>query len=245
MSIDAQGWLDWAERVPGTPWKQNGGRNTVQGFVAHSAEGWEDYLRNYQKDTTRRASWTFSNLKDGRLLQHYPIYAQAWASGSTFPNNNFVPMEHEGKAGQVLTPAQVKTTAAVIAELAKAGGWKPERGVTLWEHRECTRWGSSPTACPSNRIPWDEVLTILAPPEPPPEKPTRRKRMPEWAIFGVEKGPAGDHYLFADGVFHLIPGDRAFEDLKALLYGDEPPEIAEYTWAWLNMLWPRVEDKKP
>ena len=126
MTIDAQGWISWAERVPGPAWKVSGGVNPVLGFVAHSAEGYEAYLRSYQNDTVRRASWCLSNLYDGRLLQHYPVTSQCWASGSPYPNNNFVACEHEGMAGEPLTPAQIETTRRVIDELM---AWK---GYSKW-----------------------------------------------------------------------------------------------------------------
>lgn len=165
MGITADGWFDFAERVPGDPAKQNGGACPAAGFVAHSAEGYEAYLRSYNVNQAanagRRASWHLSNLYDGRLLQHFPITAQCWASGAGFPNNNYVAMEHEGVAGEVLTSAQVETTARVVGELAALKGWTPARGVTLWEHGECTRWGAAATACPSGRIPWDQVLEAI------------------------------------------------------------------------------------
>lgn len=163
--ITADGWFDFAERVPGDPSKVNGWLSPAAGFVAHSAEGYEAYLRSYNvnqaANATRRASWHLSNLYDGRLLQHFPVQAQCWASGAPFPNNNYVAMEHEGLVGEVLTPAQTATTARVIGELAQLKGWTPARGATLWEHQECRRWGAEPTACPSGRIPWDAVLAAI------------------------------------------------------------------------------------
>ena len=63
----------------------------------------------------------------------------------------------------MLTPQQVEALARVIAWCADVYGWKTiERQVTLWEHREMTRFGSPATACPSGRIPWDTVLALLA-----------------------------------------------------------------------------------
>jgi hypothetical protein len=33
--------------------------------------------------------------------------------------------------------------------------------VNLWEHREMVRFGAAATACPSGRIPWDELIALL------------------------------------------------------------------------------------
>ena len=159
--ITPDGWLDWAERKPGPHFKVNGGLSPVSGFVAHSAEGYEAHIMNVLLDPNRQASWHFTNLYDGRLWQHYPIQAQCWASGAGQPNNNWPAMEHEGVAGQILTAAQVATTARVIKELSALKGWKPERQVTLWEHREMVRFGAAATACPSDRIPWAKILALL------------------------------------------------------------------------------------
>jgi len=168
--IGADGWLDFAERVPGPADRVNGARNLVTGFVAHSAEGYANGLLSVLAPTSdRRVSWHLSNLKDGRLWQHYPVDAQCWASGAATPNNSFVAMEHEGVASEPLTEAQIDTTVRVLGELAAYGGWQPRRPTsptdltaTLYEHRECTRFGSLATACPSGRIPWDEILRRLS-----------------------------------------------------------------------------------
>ena len=138
-----------------------GSVSPASGFVAHSAEGWEAHIMPVLNDPQRRASWHFTNLLDGRLWQHYPIFAQCWASGAGQPNNNWPAMEHEGIAGTPITDAQVATTARVIQEISSARGWTPERAVTLWEHREMARFGAPATACPSDRIRWGDILTIL------------------------------------------------------------------------------------
>lgn len=225
--IDNNGWIDWAEKVPGHPEKQNGGRSPAAGFVAHSAEGWVGYLRSnppLPPSVGGRKSWHFSNLVDGTLLQHYSIYAQCWASGAGFPNNNYVAMEHEGIVGQILTPQQVDTTSKVIAEISKLAGWKPTRQVNLWEHNECTRWGAEPTACPSNRIPWEEILNKLNP--QPPELRTSDMR-----IIHDHTGAA---YLAYEAQLAWIPTPSIYEDLKTLIYGNAPHQVSVETWTWLQ-----------
>lgn len=159
--LSAAGWFDEAERVHGAPNKHNGGTNPVAGFIAHSAEGWQAYLRSASQDPHNRKSWHLSCLQNGQLLQHYSVFVQCWASGSAFPNNSLVALEAEGVAGQPLTDAQHRTVAMVIKELARVGNWTPQRGTTLWEHREATRWGSLATACPSGRYDWPLILSFI------------------------------------------------------------------------------------
>lgn len=160
------GYLDWAEKVPGPAQKTNGGINPVHGITFHSAEGYENGLRANNASytgTSKDVSWHLSNLKDGRMLQHYPFTAQCWHA--TKFNNFCVGMEHEGVAGQPLTQAQIANDKKVIAEIQNAYGLVPKRPTssadltaTLWEHNEVVRLGGSGTACPSSRIPWDVIL---------------------------------------------------------------------------------------
>jgi hypothetical protein len=226
------GWLDWAERVPYPSWKVNGGVNAMAGVVAHSAEGYEPYLRDYARDQTRRASWPLSNLYSGHLLQHYPLTAQCWASGATFPNNSYVAIESEGVAGERLRPPQVATFVRVVREISAVKHWRPARGVSLWEHREATRWGAPATACPSGRYPWAEILAALAGPEPAPEGEG------EMRIIGLADRP--EAYLVVGAKAYHIPDGATWYDLRALIYGEPPhhgPDVHHVrpeTWAWLR-----------
>ena len=168
MTLTADGWFTWAERDPGPLDKTNGGTNTIAGVVPHSAEGYAPLLMQLVHDEARRASWMASNLKNGRFIQHYSVYAQTWTSGAGYPNNNFVAWENEGVEGEPLTPQQTTNIVRVIRELSALGRWKPRRPAdgkdktaTLYEHRECVRWGAEATACPSGRIPWDEIMRQL------------------------------------------------------------------------------------
>ncbi|HXH05356.1 MAG TPA: peptidoglycan recognition family protein [Vicinamibacterales bacterium] len=165
--ISADGWVSFAERRPGPPEKVSPGINTVAGAVLHSAEGYEAAIMSTL--ATRAASWHFTNLYDGRLWQHYPVSARCWhVGGASFPNNSLVSIEHEGIAGERLTEAQIATSVRVLRDLMAYGGWQPrrpespfDRTATLYEHRECTRFGAGASACPSGRIPWDEILRRL------------------------------------------------------------------------------------
>ena len=168
MGLSADGWFDWMIRDAGPLSKTNGGINTVRGVVPHSAEGYWPHLQTLLHSDARRASWAFSNLKDGRCFQHYSIYTQTWTSGAGYPNNNFVAWENEGVAGEALTDAQVDNIVRIIGDLSTLKGWEPSRPVngadknaTMYEHNECVRWGAEPTACPSGRIPWERIMEEL------------------------------------------------------------------------------------
>jgi hypothetical protein len=181
--ITTDGWLGWAERMPGRPASGpgfNAGVNGARGLIFHSAEGfaatmlsptsrWGYYSAEYP--------WHLSNLLDGRLVQHYPFHVRCW-HGSAF-NQEYVGMEHEGRTpdgspvGPVLNEGQIANAVRVASDLGEWKGWTPRRPVsdmdltaTLYEHNETVRFGGTATQCPSHRIPWDEILRRIAMPEP-------------------------------------------------------------------------------
>lgn len=182
MIVD--GWLDWAERMPGRPEVGPGfnpGTNGVHGLVFHSAEGfaatmlsktsrWGYYSAEYP--------WHLSNLLDGRLVQHHSFLTRCW-HGSAF-NQSYVGMENEGltpegaAVGPVLNEGQIANAVRVAKDLGEWKGWTPKRPTsatdltaTLYEHNETVRFGGSATQCPSHRIPWDEILRRLNMPDEP------------------------------------------------------------------------------
>lgn len=176
MSITSYGWFTWATRDANYPSGVNGGMNPVRGVVLHSVEGnfqslqhlHDFHLGRITAPPNQRASWMATNLKDGRFVQHFPIYAQTWTSGADYPNDNFAAWENEGKAGEPLTVAQNNNNIRAIREIVALKQWTPRRptspidkGATFWEHNEMVRWGAAATACPSNRIPWALYLAAL------------------------------------------------------------------------------------
>lgn len=128
------------------------------GIVAHSMEGSLTAAFGELDNPNRGASWHFSVAKNGDVYQHIETQHISWASGSVEANRRFWSIEHEGKAGEPLTPAQTAATTALMGWLLDSKNLSPKRGTTLWEHNEMTQFGSAATACPSGRIPWDKII---------------------------------------------------------------------------------------
>jgi LysM repeat protein len=195
--ITQDGWLDWAVRVPGPPDKVHSAPNKGLGYVPHSAVGyyggWAPRLFSQdRRPDGRYTAYAAASVHgwiayDGSVTQHYPFTASCWASGSEYPNTHFVAFENEGgydPQDEPLTPAQIETNVRIIRELAKWRKWAGFRRpsdasdttANLYEHCECQRFGSAPTACPSHRIPWDQIMALLngeTAPQPSPTTPAR------------------------------------------------------------------------
>lgn len=135
----------------------------IGGIVGHSMEGSLSAALGELDKLDRRASWAFSNPKVGPMLQHYPLESVVWTNGSLESNVKFIGIEHEGVAGELINENQRQNLAGLLAwlltVLPNVHAWT--RNVTVWEHREMTAFGSDPTACPSNRIPWAQVLGLI------------------------------------------------------------------------------------
>ncbi len=133
----------------------NGGNpygNQMAGIVNHSAEG---YFGTGNPSSVMRArgnSWHFTVLKNGKVWQHYPLEAMCWHAGSK-ANYRYIGIEHEGKAGEALTSAQLAATIKLNAAIARNRGWiSVRRGVTGFQHNDFMA-----TSCPSGRIPWSTI----------------------------------------------------------------------------------------
>ena len=134
------------------------------GIVGHSMEGSLAAAFGELDRADRQASWPFSVAKDGRVYQHINTLQISYASGSYEANKRFWSIEHEGVASEPLTGPQLAATIALMGWLLSKHNLKPVRKETLWEHREMTAYGASPTACPSGRIPWPVIITELQEP---------------------------------------------------------------------------------
>jgi hypothetical protein len=185
MAITSDGWFDWMRRQPGPPDKLYSETNRVDFYVAHSAVGyyggWAARLFSTERDGSGRyTSYAAVSAHgwipyDGACIQHYPLTASCWASGSRAANTRGIAFELEGgppgDESEALTGAQKDALTRVLREVAAWKGaatayWRrpansQDPDATLYEHRECTRFGSAPTACPSGRVPWAELLSRL------------------------------------------------------------------------------------
>jgi LysM repeat protein len=198
--ISDDGWLDWARRVPGPADKVYSTPNRGVGYVPHSAVGyyggWSARLFSDERHPDGRyTSYAAASVHgwiayDGAVTQHYPFTASCWASGSARANTSFIAFENEGgfdPHNEPLTTAQIDANVRIIRELAAWRGWPGFRrpagahdlDANLYEHRECVRFGSAATACPSGRIPWDRILAALTT-TPPPDVPSM--------VYTVQRG---------------------------------------------------------
>lgn len=175
-----------------------------QGAVYHSMEGSYEAALGELDNLARRASWTFSNGKDGRFEQHYPVGFHTWANGSLDANMRFVSCENEGRAGERLTQQQIDNLVQLTEWLRDTQGWTTvARQETLWEHREMTRFGAAPTACPSGRIPWGIIIARV-------EEPAKEDDVKPYLV--KEKGKPYVYMMF--GIFYSYLRD--FKDSDAL-----------------------------
>lgn len=145
----------------------------ARAFVVHSAEGHGDPPPRFYDGSS--ASAHFWNKKDGTLLQLVELNQCAWANGQlnrldggsgapaivrhwyqarVNPNWFTVSMEHEGVAGEPLTPAQLTNTENVAR-------WLESHGLALSAENLIQHCDISATSCPSHRIPIGDVLAAI------------------------------------------------------------------------------------
>lgn len=156
------GWVDWAQHVPGIPdkvWRPNRAKKY---FVNHSIEGYlgdnlvpprflsTERLPNGMYTPYAAASVTFVLHVTGDLIQMYSLEQSPWTSGSQEANEDGIAIESEGVAGIPLTAAQCGTYVRLMRELEPWYGFplvrKEDGSGTIKEHRELYV-----TSCPSGR----------------------------------------------------------------------------------------------
>lgn len=185
-------WCPFAIRRDGPASKQGYGSNTAglkRGEIKHSAVGSLSGALAVLDRPDIRSSWHFTIAYSGDILQHYALSTHCWhgndtdGDGGVAANFDLIGIEHEGggpgNESEPLTPGQVTATVRLTRWAAEQFGFADfaryphQTGVwTLVEHKEV---GNTPTACPSDRIPWELVLSLLSlpgsPTEPPPSFP--------------------------------------------------------------------------
>lgn len=134
--------------------------NTVAGVICHSMQGnYDPGALSVLDDESltdnhyRAASWHFSILRDGTVIQHYALNASPFHAGNHAANARLIGIEHEGgppdNLSEPLTAQQTVASVALVRWIAQQAGWAMARHITLLEHNETTS-----TVCPSGRIPW-------------------------------------------------------------------------------------------
>lgn len=247
--ITADGWLDFAIRLQPTNPSLNVGTNPARGIFMHSAEGYAGTLLDPASPYGYNGnhSWHLTNLKDGRLFQHYPLTARC--HHATAANQSYLGVENEGRGADAqgnrlpphlyesLTERQIANAVRFIAEIADWRAWAPRRPAsptdtahTLWEHNEVVRLGGTGSACPTGRIPWTEILRRLN--EPDLEK--LGEDMPIHATLSdAERGaaPFRSYVLSGSGAglkaYWVKTGAEfaAVEEYLRKLHGLEPGEL--------------------
>jgi hypothetical protein len=213
------GWLDWCDHLPGPTDKVYSAKNAGNGLALHSMEGYgyggiHGRMNNTDRDAGGRytfyaqASWMFSLMVDGTLIQHYPVTASTWTSGNWLANTTLWGIESEGKAGFPLTAAQVKTFIRLAREYEAHTG-KPatrEHPIrTLWEHNEVAQWAEpngGPTSCPSRR--YDPAYAELARPTTTETDMTPEERATFNALVGIFGGAEKIKAAAAGGMDYLL-----------------------------------------
>jgi hypothetical protein len=120
-------------------------------------------------------NWHFTvDDATGLVYQHYEVEANCWHGNDTDPddgvsaNIDFVGIEHtrpNARVASKLTEAGISATVALNQWLAEVCGFSlivrfPDQ-VGAWALADHNQVGNTPTACPSGRIPFDEILRRL------------------------------------------------------------------------------------
>lgn len=170
MTIGADGFLDWALRLPAHPAKVYSQPNSGKGIACHSIvadlPGYAVPARFLSDERTPNdpsrftdaaaASVMFILYKDGTLGQAYPVTASTWTSGGPEGNCNFWAIEAEGglypNYGEQLTPEAEATFVRLVTEWENHTGLKAEPNVNILQHRQiAAKYGYDATACASGR----------------------------------------------------------------------------------------------
>lgn len=223
------GWFDFAERIPAPLekcWEDN---PTKEAVFFHSAVGTYqstvDVVLQWPQPVNPRSVTAVVRL-DGHLAQFYPLQKSPWANGSHEWNTKAWGIEFEGgyngdghTVSEPITDEQVDTAANILeglSEFKTVGLDYWQRPSTLKEHREVY-----PTACPSDRIRWNDILAKLTP------TPTRT------FLYGNEQGGREKRGK------QLIDWN---EGVEIWAYGDVAGTAVGQTWHNVAGVWVKVAE---
>jgi N-acetylmuramoyl-L-alanine amidase len=147
-------------RMPGAQWRPvpnctDNGQEAVYGVVLHIMEGTLDGSDAWFRNTKSQASAHFGVGKDGRIYQWVDTKDRAWAESAG--NRTWLSIEHEGRSGDSLTPAQLAATARIVAWMHQVHGFPLQitdsvtgRGIG-WHGMGGAAWGGH-YDCPGSPI---------------------------------------------------------------------------------------------
>jgi len=160
------------------------------GALYHSMEGERGGAYSVLFSTVQ-SSWHMTLLYTGVFVAHYPLDAVCWHANCIFGNMK-VGVECEGRAGEPLTRFQVEALAEFTAWLAAEEGWPAIKFPDpLWEHSMMIDYGAPyATACPSGRIPWEEVIDLATGSEELKAAVKRNETLRRWGVLILTGIPA-------------------------------------------------------
>ncbi len=146
-------WYPGATVHPG-PANKTWGETDVFGVTCHSSEGnLAGDMAVLRSQVRPRGSWTLYNPRQGPMLQHYPLNAITWHSGSR-RSWGTIGVETEGFAGDPLTASQNGNMIEFLGWCKGNFDWDELiLDLNIFEHNY---WVA--TACPSNRYLWEVLL---------------------------------------------------------------------------------------
>lgn len=157
-------------RMPGVTWRPvtnmvKGGQDAVYGIVLHIMEGTLSGSDAWFRNSASQASAHFGVGKDGTIYQWVDTADRAWHAAAA--NRTWLGIEHEGRAGDSLTQAQIAADARILAWASKQHGFPLQatesptgRGVG-WHGMGGRAWGGH-TGCPGKPIRDQRAAIITA-----------------------------------------------------------------------------------
>lgn len=204
-----------------------------RGEVKHSAVGSVAGAFQVLDNHSINSSWHFTVDKGGTVFQHYPLTVNCWhgndtdSDGAVAANFDLIGIEHEGgppgNESEPLTDEQVRATVMVSQWAAAQFGFErfgryPEQA-GVWTLAEHNQVGNSPTACPSNRIPWPRILAMLNEPADGWAQPSDEHLL--WVLGNLTAAMRRDRDYFLDELAGFQGGDPYVLDWLAHVGGRE------------------------